>query len=66
MQSALGEAKSAVFVASACHEKMVSLANDLDVMPVLARSNEILALKTHAVEQAKRAVECAMHSTSTR
>jgi alkylation response protein AidB-like acyl-CoA dehydrogenase len=60
VQWAVGEMLSALKVASTCHDAAVRNANDFDFVPEIGRSSEILMLKAHAVEQAKRAVECAM------
>ncbi len=63
VQSALGEAISAVHIASASHRRMVELTNDLQFQPSLELSSEQLALKTGVIDQARRAVECAIEST---
>ena len=63
VQFALGEACSAAMVAAACQRRMVEISDGLDFIPTMERSNEMLALKSHVVQQARRAVECAMEAS---
>ncbi len=62
VQWAVGEMRSALVVAHTCHDRMVALAADLAFEPTLDRSDEILVLKTQAVESARGAVERAMEA----
>jgi alkylation response protein AidB-like acyl-CoA dehydrogenase len=63
VQWAVGEMLSAVKVAGTCHEAAVRLTNDFDFIPNEQLSSEVFILKTHAVEQAKKAVEAAMDAS---
>ncbi len=63
VQWSVGEMLSALKVAQTCHDAMVRLTNDLDFTPSIENTSEVFMLKTHAVEQAKKAVECAMEAS---
>ncbi len=63
VQFAVGEMLSALKIAQTCHDAMVDRANDFDFTPGMANSDEVLMLKTHAVEQAKRTVQAAMEAS---
>jgi alkylation response protein AidB-like acyl-CoA dehydrogenase len=63
VQFAAGEAVSALRVAQTLHDQMVRMANDLSFTPSVENSSEVLILKAHAVEQAKKAVEAAMEAS---
>ncbi len=60
---ATGEMVSAAQVAGTIHNAMVQLTNDFEFTPDLELTNRIFVLKTHAVEQAKKAVEAAMEAS---
>ncbi len=62
VQWSAGEMLSAATIAGASHDTAVSLANDFDFTPDLSLTDRVFMLKTHAVEQAKKAVECAMEA----
>jgi alkylation response protein AidB-like acyl-CoA dehydrogenase len=62
VQWSVGEMLSAAMVAGTCHEKGVSMTNEFNFTPNLELTSRMLVLKTQAVEQAKRAVECAMEA----
>lgn len=59
---AAGEMQSSLLVARALHERMITLANDLDVQPSLEISDEMLVMKTQVVESARKAVESAIEA----
>jgi acyl-CoA dehydrogenase len=63
VQWSVGETLSALKVAQTCHDAMVRLANDFDFTPSVENTSEVFMLKTHAVEQAKKAVEAAMDAS---
>ncbi len=63
VQWSIGETLSALKVAQTCHDAMVRLANEFDFTPSVENTNEVLMLKTHAVEQAKKSVESAMDAS---
>ncbi|HMO96801.1 MAG TPA: acyl-CoA dehydrogenase family protein [Tepidiformaceae bacterium] len=63
VQFSVGEMLSALKIAQTCHDTMVARANNFEFTPGMANSNEVLMLKTHAVEQAKRTVQCAMEAS---
>lgn len=63
VQWALGEAERHRMVAVALGDRLIDLANDLDVSPSLERTNEILAIKTATVEAARHAVEASIEAT---
>jgi acyl-CoA dehydrogenase len=62
VQWAAGEMSSALVVARVLHERMVDLAHDLEFEPSVDLSNEILVLKTQAVESARRVVQSAVEA----
>jgi alkylation response protein AidB-like acyl-CoA dehydrogenase len=62
VQAAVGEMLSALAIAETCHEAAVALNADFGFTPGLELTNRIFMLKTQIVEQAKRAVECAMEA----
>lgn len=62
VQWSVGEMKSAVLVASALHDRMVTLAADLRFEPSVRLSSEMLALKSELIEQAERAVDAAVEA----
>lgn len=62
VQWSVGEMLSAAAIAGTCHDRAVSLTNDFDFTPDVALTSHVFMLKTHAVEQAKKAVECAMEA----
>lgn len=62
VQFAVGEMQSALKVASTCHEAAVAHTNEFDFTPGISLSNDVFMLKTHTVEQAKKAVEAAMEA----
>jgi acyl-CoA dehydrogenase len=63
VQWSAGETLSALKVAQTCHDAMVRLTNDFDFTPSVENTSEVFMLKTHAVEQAKKAVEAAMDTS---
>lgn len=63
VQFAAGEALSALKVAQTLHAEMVRMANELDFTPSIAHTTQVLMLKAHAAEQAKKAVEAAMDAS---
>ncbi|MEX0784281.1 MAG: acyl-CoA dehydrogenase family protein [Dehalococcoidia bacterium] len=63
VQWAVGEMLSAAKVAGVTHDKLVSLTNDFEFTPTVDLTSEVFMLKTHAVEQAKKAVEAAMEAS---
>lgn len=63
VQWSAGETLSALKVAQTCHDAMVRLTNDFDFTPSVENTSEVFMLKTHAVEQAKKAVEAAMDAS---
>jgi alkylation response protein AidB-like acyl-CoA dehydrogenase len=63
VQWSTGEMLSALKVAQTCHEAMVRLANDFEFTPSVENTSEVFMLKTHTVEQAKKAVESAMDAS---
>ncbi len=63
VQWSTGEMLSALKIAQTCHDAMVRLANDFEFTPGVCNSNEVLMLKTHTVEQAKKVVESAVEAS---
>lgn len=63
VQWSVGEMLSALKVAQTCHDALVRLTNDLEFTPDVQNTSEVFMLKTHAVEQAKKAVESAMDAS---
>ena len=62
VQAAVGEAQSASILADVCHDRMVSLANELDFDPTSDRASEVLALKTATYNALTTTVERAMEA----
>lgn len=60
VQWAAGEVRSALIVARTLHDGMVARAGDLDFVPSLELTDEMLVLKTEVVAAAQRTVERAM------
>jgi alkylation response protein AidB-like acyl-CoA dehydrogenase len=63
VQWSAGEMLSALKIAQTCHDALVERANDLEFTPSIENTSEVFMLKTHAVEQAKRAVDRAMETS---
>jgi acyl-CoA dehydrogenase len=62
VQWSVGEMLSAATIAGATHDTVVSLTNDFDFTPDVQLTSKVFMLKTHAVEQSKKAVEAAMEA----
>ena len=62
VQWAVGEARSSLATAISLHDRMVALANDLDIETSLGLTDEMLVLKTGVVQASQRAVERAMEA----
>ncbi|MEZ4503750.1 MAG: acyl-CoA dehydrogenase family protein [Dehalococcoidia bacterium] len=63
VQWSMGEMQSALVTARALHDRMVALANDLDVTPSVELSDEMLVLKTQVSELTLRVVERAIEAS---
>lgn len=63
VQWSAGEMLSALKVSQTCHAAAVRLTNDFDFTPSIENTSEMFMLKSHTVEQAKKAVESAMDAS---
>lgn len=62
VQWAIGESRSAAWVASALLDRMVALTDDLRLTPNVDLTSEMLALKAQLVEECRHAVETAIEA----
>jgi alkylation response protein AidB-like acyl-CoA dehydrogenase len=62
VQWSVGEMLSAAMIAGTCHDRAVALCDNFQFSPATELTSRVFMLKTHATEQAKKAVDRAMEA----